>query len=84
MDTNCVRLALPRERSYRIRLNERELKVLQRIIDYGANSVGEAIRHVIHEYGRFHDSIVIPNPQHYEAIMRGMVQAMKKGGEKRG
>jgi len=81
MDTHCVGPALPRERSYRIRLNERELRVLQRIIDYGANSVGEAIRHVIHEYGRFHNGLVIPHPEHYEAIMRGMAQAMKKKRE---
>jgi len=68
---------LPRAKSYRIRLNDQELKVLERIMAYGAESISEAVRHVIHEYARLHDGIVIPSPEHYEAIMRAMARTVR-------
>jgi len=61
---------MARERSYRVRLNEKELKVLDRVMRHGASTYGEAIKHVIHEFGRLSEGIVMPSPEDYEAWLK--------------
>ena len=61
-----------RERSYRVRLNEKELQTLQRIMGHGASTYGEAIKHAIHEYDRLSEGIVIPNPEDYERWLKAL------------
>ena len=63
---------MARERSYRVRLNEKELEILGRIQKHGASTYSEAIKHAIHEYGRLSEGIVIPNPEDYERWLKSL------------